>query len=138
MKIKRSDALQLFNGLHALERNADNKPYDFTFETWDKIFQILSCIAPVVDAYTNARKQKFIKASDGKAIIEDPDANLTFQMEDSATLEAIISVKLPKVLLTEDELRLSANKIPPSIRVQLKPVVPWKTAAELDEDENDY
>lgn len=137
MKLTRRDAITAFNGLSALERGADGKPFNFEFETWNRIFEFTLCLTPVAEAYNKARRQRFLQASNGENKLEG-EAEVTFLTEEEKIMEQTISVKMPKKLLTNGELNLPANKIPPSIRMQIRPLVNGSALGELDDDENNY
>lgn len=138
MKLTRRDALAAHQGLVALERGIKDKPFDFDWGTWDKIFVMLAALTPVNESYTKTRQKRLVTAANGKGVLDDPNDIYKFQTEDDEILSQTISVKLPKVLLNEDELRMAENKIPPSVRMQLKPLVSSRVRIEMDEDEDNY
>ena len=138
MKLSRRDALQARDGLLALEKSPHGKQYDFDWDVWDKIFKMLEALTPVVETYNKTRSQRFLAASNGKGEIPDnSEAFIQFTKENEASLDQIISVKMPKDPLTEANLKLSQNKIPPSVRLQLKAVI-YAEKSETDNDENEY
>ena len=137
MKLKRKDAILAHNGLMSLEKGVNGKNFEFDFPTWDKLFAMMTCLSPVVEAHQKARQKRFMaKSNSGK--IEDPKSQMDLQLEEEKQLEEVISVKMPKKLLTEAELKLSSNKIPPSIRLMLLPLVVDTVVVEMDDDDNNY
>lgn len=137
MKLTRRAAIEAHQGLQGLERGLNGKPFDFEFNTWNKIYELTTCLAPVAEAYNKARRQRFLAASNGEANLIG-DAEIAFVKEEEALFDAMISVKMPKKLLAEDELKLTQNKIPPSVRIQIKAILTDQKPMETDGDENDY
>ena len=80
----------------------------------------------------------WMKKADGKAAIDSPAVMLAFQTEDNAMLDEVISIRLPKQQFTEADLKTSVNKIPPSVRLQIRPFVAWNGKVEMDDDEDKF
>ena len=137
MKLTRRDAIMAHNGLAALEKGIDGKPFQFNFEAWNRIFEFTLCLTPVSEAYNKARRQRFLQASNGENTLTG-DAEVAFFNEEEKIMSETISVKMPKKLLTPDDLNFVVNPIPPSIRMQIRPLLSNLKLGELDDDENAY
>lgn len=140
MKLARKNAIMAFQGLTTLEKGINGKPFDFSWEAWEKIYMMVMQLQSVQETYTKARNQRFQVAANGKAQLDQSSPQATdFVKEEEEKLEEMITVKMPKKLLTEEELRLKDNRIPPTVLVQLKPIVEWRDRPDLlDDDEDAY
>lgn len=140
MKLKRKQVIGVVAAITVLEKGkGENKPYDIEWSTWDKLFKVMLAFNNVNEAYNKARKLRFLKKSGGEPEFTDMKAQQEFINEEEEIMDQEISVRLPKTLVKQADLKLDVNKIPPSVLIQLNPIIEWDKVSDTDmEGEDEY
>ena len=127
------------NNLQLLEKGVNGKPFDLSWETLEKMLHVSLALKPVQENYAKARQQRVMSLANGKDTIDDPAKIRQLNEEEEKILQQTISVRLPKELFDENNLRCKENKMPPSILMQLGPLFKAPDRPDLyDDDANDY